>query len=78
MQKNNQTINPSTPALKIAEKYNYQSYTKWFRINIAIEGKERLNHINVVPPQTTNPSYSQCKQRDFVVLSWIISNIETK
>ena len=46
-------------------------------MHIAIEGKERLNHITTAPPQPTDPTYSQCKQRDSVVLSWNISNIET-
>ena len=78
MQKTNQNTEPSTPELKVAKKLNYQNYTKWCRLmHIAIERKTRLYHITAAPPQPTNPTYSQWKQRDTIVLSWIISNIET-
>ena len=69
IQKNNQATEPSTPELKVAEKLNYQNYTKWCRLmHIAIEGKGRLSHITASPPQPTDPNYSQWKQ-DSVVLS---------
>ena len=79
MQKNNPNIESATSELKIAEKINYQNYTKWCRLKqIAIKRKGRLSHITDTPPQPTDSTYAQWKQRDYVVLSWIISNIETE
>ena len=45
-------------------------------MHIAIEGRRRLSHIIDIPPRPSDPTYQQWKQRDSVVLSWIITNIE--
>ena len=45
-------------------------------MHILIEGRGRLSHIIDIPPSPSDPAYPQWKQRDLVVLSWIITNIE--
>ena len=45
-------------------------------MHTAIKGRGRLSHIIDVPPRPSDPTYQQLKQRDSVVLSWIITNIE--
>ena len=45
-------------------------------MHILIEGRGRLSHIIDIPPRPSDPAYPQWKQRDLVVLSWIITNIE--
>ena len=47
-------------------------------MQIALECRGRLSHIIDDPPSTTNPNYITWKQRDSIVLSWIISNIDTE
>ena len=43
---NNPTSEPQSTDLRVAEKLTYQNYTKWCKlIQIAIEGRGRLNHI---------------------------------
>ena len=74
----NSTNEPQTTDLRVAEKLTYHNYTKWCKlIQIAIEGRGRLSHIIDVPPEPTASNYIQWKQRDSVVLSWIISNIDS-
>ena len=56
----------------------YQNYTKWCKlILIAIDGRGRLNHIIDAPLEPTASNYLQWIQRDSVVLSWIIANIDS-
>ena len=74
---NNPTSEPQSTYLRVAEKLTYQNYTKWCKlIQIAIERRERLNHIIDAPPELTTSNYLQWK-RDSVVLSWIIANIDS-
>ena len=77
MNKQNKTTESLAPELKIAEKLNYHNYTKWCKfMHISINVRGRLEHINSKPPNSTDPKYEQWKQKDVVVLSWIITNIE--
>ncbi|XP_057518458.1 uncharacterized protein LOC130799377 [Amaranthus tricolor] len=74
----NSTNEPQTTDLRVAEKLTYHNYTKWCKlIQIAIEGRGRLSHIIDVPPEPTTSNYIQWKQRDSIVLSWIIANIDS-
>ena len=47
-------------------------------MQIVINGRGRLSHIIDEPPKSTEPTYQQWKQKDLIILSWIISNINTK
>ena len=77
LNKQNTSNEPSSTDLRIIKKLTYQNYTKWCKhIQIAIEGRGRLNHIIEAPPKPTY-STTQWKQRDSVVLSWIIANIDS-
>ena len=77
-QMNQNTQNSESSELKVAEKLTYQNYTKWCKlIYIAIEGRGRLNHITAAPPEPSDSTYSQRKQRDSIFFSWIIVNIES-
>ena len=72
---NNQTGNPTS--VKISEKLTYHNYTKWCKLmHVAIGGRGRLSHITAVPPPPSNPYYVQWEQRDDMVISWIIENID--
>ncbi|XP_057543943.1 uncharacterized protein LOC130823341 [Amaranthus tricolor] len=72
---NNQTENPTS--VKISEKLIYHNYTKWCKLmHVAIGGRGRLSHITVVPPPPSDPNYVQWEQRDAMVISWIIENID--
>ena len=79
MNKENQNSDSSIAGseLRLTEKLNYNNYTKWCRlIYRAFEGRGRLRHITTAPPSTTNPNYQAWKQKDSMVFSWIIANIE--
>ncbi|XP_057529718.1 uncharacterized protein LOC130808253 [Amaranthus tricolor] len=79
MQKPNTTLETISPDLKLAEKLNYQNYTTWCKMmQIALESRGRLSHIIDDPPNTSDPNYTNWKQKDSLVLSWIISNIDTE
>ena len=70
-----QTENPST--IRISEKLTYHNYTKWCKLmHIAIGGRGRLSHITAAPPLPTDPKFAQWEQRDSMVISWIIENID--
>ena len=76
---NNQTENPTS--VKISEKLTYHNYTKWCKLmHVAIGGRGRgrgwLNHITAIPPPPSDPNYVQWEQRDAMVISWIIENID--
>ena len=76
MHKPNTTIETVSPELKIAEKLTYQNYTTWCKmIQIALECRGHLSHIINEPPNITDPNYQTWKQKDSIVLSWIISNM---
>uniref|UniRef100_A0A803L1R9 Gag protein n=1 Tax=Chenopodium quinoa TaxID=63459 RepID=A0A803L1R9_CHEQI len=45
-------------------------------MQIAIGGRGRLNHITANPVSPDDPEYQQWAQRDSMVLSWIIENID--
>lgn len=71
-------IETVSPDLKVAEKLNHQNYTSWCKMmHIALDCRGRLNHILDEPPSPTDPAYKIWKQKDSIVLSWIISNIDT-
>ena len=79
MQKPNTNLETISPDLKLAEKLNYQNYTTWCKMmKIALECRGRLSHIIDDPPNITDPNHKTCKQKDSIVLSWIISNIDTE
>lgn len=62
----------SIPDLKVSEK------SKWCKLmHIALDCRGRLKHIIVAPPEPADPNYKQWRQRDPIVLSWIITNIES-
>src|SRR5688500_15396153 len=68
---------PISHELKVAEKLNYHNYTKWCKFMIiTIDARHKLEHITKEPPALTDPIYEQGRQKDVIVLSWIISNIE--
>lgn len=46
-------------------------------MHIAIDNRGWLNHITAAPPNPTEPTYQQQKQRDSIVLSWFIANINS-
>ena len=78
MHKPNTQIETVSPDLKVAEKLNYQNYTTWCKMmHIAIGARGRLSHITDAPPDPSNSSYQQWKQKDSVVISWIIANIDS-
>ena len=55
--------------LSISEKLTNQNYTKWSRLmHLAINGRNRLNHIIAVPPSKNDPAYNQCTQNDLIVI----------
>ncbi|CAO2841169.1 unnamed protein product [Amaranthus hypochondriacus] len=69
---------PILPDLKVAEKLNYHNYNMWCKMmQMALDCRGRLSHIIDDPPSVTEPTYKLWKQRDSIVRSWIISNIET-
>ncbi|CAO2827967.1 unnamed protein product [Amaranthus hypochondriacus] len=60
------------------EKLNHGNYTKWSKImHLSISGRGRLDHIIASPPSTDAPDYEKWAQRDSMVVSWIIENIES-
>ena len=78
MHKPNTTLETISLELKSAGKLNYQNYTTWCKMmQIALECRGRLSHIIDDPPSFTDPNYKTWKQKDSIVLSWIISNIDT-
>ena len=71
----NQTENSTS--VKISEKLTYNNYTKWCKLmHVAIGGRGRLSHITAAPPTSSDPNYAQWEQRDAMVISWIIENID--
>ena len=78
MHKPNTTLETISPNLKLAEKLNYQNYATWCKMmQIALKCGGRLSHIIDDPPSITDPNYRTWKQKNSIVLSWIISNIDT-
>ena len=78
-QKFNKLTNPTEnlSTIQLSEKLNYHNYTKWCRLmHIAINSRERLKHITVEPPSSTDSEYPKWAQRDSMVISWIIDNID--
>uniref|UniRef100_A0A803LV14 Integrase catalytic domain-containing protein n=1 Tax=Chenopodium quinoa TaxID=63459 RepID=A0A803LV14_CHEQI len=77
---NKNPINPESgnaQSVRISEKLNYTNYTKWCKLmQIAIGGRGRLDHITGNPLTSDNPEYAQWAQRDSIVFSWIIENID--
>ena len=47
-------------------------------MKIALECRGRLSHIIDDSPSITDPDYKIWKQKDSIVLSWIITNIDTE
>ena len=71
-------IEPSAPDLKVAKKLTYHNYTRWCKLmHIAIQSRRRLDHIITALLSSASSNYQQWKQRDTIVLSWIITNIES-
>uniref|UniRef100_A0A803L9R4 GAG-pre-integrase domain-containing protein n=1 Tax=Chenopodium quinoa TaxID=63459 RepID=A0A803L9R4_CHEQI len=67
----------TSQTVRVAEKLNFTNYTKWCKLmQIAIGGRGRLNHIIANPVSLDDPEYQQWAQRDSMVLSWIIENID--
>jgi hypothetical protein len=78
MHKPNTPTEIISPDLKVAEKLNHQNYTSWCKMmQLALDCRGRLNHIIDDPPLTVEPTYKAWKQKDSIVLSWILSNIES-
>ena len=78
LNKPNTTLETIPSELKLAEKLNYQNYTTWCKMmQIALECRGRLSHIIDESPNITDPNYQTWKQKDSIVLPWIISNIDT-
>ncbi|XP_057546216.1 uncharacterized protein LOC130825160 [Amaranthus tricolor] len=78
LNKPNTNLETIPSELKLAEKLNYQNYTTWCKMmQIALERRGRLSHIIDEPANITDPNYQTWKQKDSIVLSWIISNIDT-
>ncbi|XP_057535258.1 uncharacterized protein LOC130813442 [Amaranthus tricolor] len=46
-------------------------------MHIALDSRGRLKHIIAAPPAPADPNYKQWRQRDPIVLSWIITNIDS-
>ena len=78
LNKNSTNIEPGTSqTVRVAEKLNFTNYTKWCKLmQIAIGGRGRLNHIIVNPISPDDPEYQQWAQKDSMVISWIIENID--
>uniref|UniRef100_A0A803KQ64 Uncharacterized protein n=1 Tax=Chenopodium quinoa TaxID=63459 RepID=A0A803KQ64_CHEQI len=67
----------TSQTVRVAEKLNFTNYTKWCKLmQIEIGGRGRLNHIIANPVSPDDPEYQQWAQRDSMVLSWIIENID--
>ena len=47
-------------------------------MHLAISGRGQLSHITADPSPSTDPEYSQWSQRDSMIISWIIENIDTE
>lgn len=66
--------------LQISLKLNSQNYALWCRmIRVAIGGKSKqlLNHLTENPPdKVTTEKYEEWEQKDLIVFSWLIQNIE--
>ena len=72
-----QTENSNPQTVHVTEKLNFYNCTKWCKLMyIAIGGRGRLNHIKAEPVPPTDSEYQQWAQKDSMVLSWIIENIE--
>ena len=68
----------SIPDLKVSEKLTYHNYTKWCKLmHIALDSRGWLKHIIAAPPTPADPNYRQWRQRHPIVLSWIITNIDS-
>ena len=78
LNKNSTNIEPGTSqTVRVAEKLNFTNYTKWCKLmQIAIGGRGRLNHIIINPISPDDPEYQQWAQKDSMVISWIIENID--
>ena len=78
MHKPNSTLETISLDLKLAEQLYYQNYTMWCKMmQIALKCRGRLSHIIDDPPSITDSNNKTWKQKDSIVLSWIISNIDT-
>uniref|UniRef100_A0A803LY61 Retroviral polymerase SH3-like domain-containing protein n=1 Tax=Chenopodium quinoa TaxID=63459 RepID=A0A803LY61_CHEQI len=74
---NKSTIDTSNQPIQISEKLNHKNYTKWSKLmQLGIGGRGRLNHITTPPPPPEDPEYTKWAQRDSIVISWVIENIE--
>ena len=72
---NDHTENPTS--IKISEKLKYHNYTKWCKLmHVTIGGRRRLSHITAGPPPLSDLNLNQWEQRDAMVISWIIENID--
>ncbi|XP_057543984.1 uncharacterized protein LOC130823381 [Amaranthus tricolor] len=70
------TTTISIPTFSISGKLTHHNYTMWSRLmQLALSGRDRLNHIIDDPPPQTDQEYSQWTRRDSVVISWIIESI---
>ena len=73
------TTHTETAELRVTEKLTYHNYTTWCKhISIAFESQGRLSHITAAPPSPTDLSYTQRKQMDSLVFTWLISNISSE
>ncbi|XP_057516442.1 uncharacterized protein LOC130797733 isoform X1 [Amaranthus tricolor] len=63
--------------IQIPEKLNHKNFTKWAKLmQLELGGRGRLNHITASPPSQEDPDYTKWSQRDSLVISWIIGNID--
>ena len=54
------TTTISIPTFSMSEKLTHQNYTMWSRLmQLALSGRDRLNHIIADPPPQTDQEYSQ-------------------
>lgn len=62
--------------LNLSEKLNQSNFLIWSRMmHIALGARDRLNHITDDPPPKTDPDQKNWTQKDALVISWIIDNI---
>ncbi|XP_071704000.1 uncharacterized protein [Rutidosis leptorrhynchoides] len=65
--------------LKISLNLNSSNYSLWSRMmKVAIGGKSKalLAHLTTNPPENNHETYEQWEQKDLIVFSWLIQNIE--
>lgn len=73
----NKKTDSNDSVINLIEKLNHYNYTRWARLMyLAIDGKDKDEHLIALPPAKENLEYKKWAWYDSLVILWIIENIE--